>query len=412
MFLIGEFFLAATAVACGACKTGIESILFRVAQGIALSFCLPSSISLITTHIPSGSYRNIAFACLGAGQPLGFSIGLVLGGVFVDTVGWRWGYYTGAILTFLVFLISIFGIPFEDTPDGQLISKVFERIKTEIDWAGCLLLSTSLGMFSYVLSVLSIGTSHFLAPASLSLFSIAVALIPAFGLHIRRQERLKRKALFPTSLWTNRVFTSLCIAVALLWGVFEAMQFFLTLFYQSVQQLSAIQTSIRFLPMVITGSMANLLTGWLVKRVRADVLLLGSAAITTVAPLLMAIANPAWSYWTCAFLATAFTPVCADVMFTIANLVITSVFPPETHGLAGGVFNTVSSIGMSVGLAITSVVASSVTMDKRGSQGSTPESLMEGYRATFWLCFGADVLMLSIVGFGLRKIGKVGIKTE
>ena len=412
IYLTGAFLLTMTTIACGVCKTGLELILFRAAQGVAMSLCLPSSVILITSNIPTGTYRNTAFACLGAGQPVGYSIGLVIGGLFVQKVSWRYGYYIGAILTFIVFIVSIFGVPPDNVTESQPISTVLQRLKTEIDWIGCVLLSTSLGMFSYILSVLASGISHFLAPTSIALFSIAVVLITIFIFHTQRQERLGRKAIIPPSLWSNRVFTSLCITVFIIWGVFNAVEFFLTLFYQSVQQLSAIQTSVRFLPMVVTGAGTNFLTGWLVKRVRADILVLSSAAITALAPLLMAIGNPAASYWTYAFFATACTPICADVLFTVANLLITSVFPPQTHGLAGGVFNTISNIGNSVGLAVTAVVASSVTMAEKGKSESVTEVLMDGYRATFWLCFGANVLVLGVIGFGLRKIGKVGIKVD
>jgi len=412
IYLTGGFLLVVTTIACGVCRTGIELILFRAAQGVALSLCLPSSVSLITKNIPSGTYRNVAFACLGAGQPLGFSLGLVLGGLFVGSIGWRYGYYIGAILTFVIWIISIFGIPKDEETEYQSFSTQLHRVRTEIDWIGCTLLSTSLGMFSYVFSILAGGSAHFIEPASLALFSIAVILLPIFAFHIRRQERLGLNAIIPPSLLRNRVFTSLCITVFVIWGVFEAMQFFLTLFYQQVQSLSPLQTSLRFLPMVITGSATNFLTGWLVKRVRADILVLSSATITAIAPLLMAIVDPSWSYWTCAFVATACTPICADVLFTVAQLAITSVFAPRTHGLAGGVFNTISNIGNSVGLAVTAVVASAVTMAEDGKSESTAETLMDGYRATFWLCFSLNIMILGVIGFGLRKIGKVGIKVE
>ncbi|KAL5346860.1 hypothetical protein ACLOAV_008003 [Pseudogymnoascus australis] len=396
IYLLGVFLMAVTTVACGVCKTSIQLILFRAAQGVALSLCLPSSVILITSNIPTGSWRNIAFSCLGAGQPVGFSVGLVIGGIFVQEIGWRYGYYIAAILTAVIFVISIFGVPVDHTAESQSLRTILRRMGTEIDWIGCLLLSTSLGLFSYVLSVLAGGSSHFLAPASITLFCIATSLIPAFVFYVKRQERLGRKAIIPLYLEQPRFYLS----------------FFLTLFFQSVQSLSAIQTSIRFLPMVVTGTGTNFLTGWLVKRVRADILVLASASITAISPLLMAIVNPASSYWTYAFFATACAPICADVLFTVANLVITSVFPPKTHGLAGGVFNTVSNIGNSVGLAITAVVASSVTLSEKGKDESVAEMLMDGYRATFWLCFGANVVVLAIIGFGLRKIGKVGIKVD
>ncbi len=58
------------------------------------------------------------------------------------------------------------------------------------------------------------------------------------------------------------------------------------------------------------------------------------------------------------------------VLYTISNLAITSLFPSRTQALAGGVFNTVAQIGNSVGLAITSIIAASVTAAERSSEGS------------------------------------------
>ncbi|RFU33472.1 hypothetical protein B7463_g2886, partial [Scytalidium lignicola] len=413
VYLTGVFLLSITTVACGVCTSGIQLILFRAAQGVALALAFPSMVILITRSIPTGTYRNLAFACLGAGQPFGFSIGLVLGGVFVQTIGWRYGYYIAAVITFVVFIISIYAVPPDPNLGSQSWSTLRQRLRTEIDWVGCTLLSTSLGLFSYVLSVLSSGASHFVSPVSLTLFSVAVALLPLFGFWVTRQERLGRVAIMPPSLWRNTVFTSLCVTIFVVWGIFNAIQFFLTLFFQDIQDLDPIQTSIRFLPMVVTGAATNFLTGWLVKRVRADALVLGSALLQAISPLLLAVVKPSWSYWSCAFIATACAPICADVLFTVANLVITQIYPHKTHGLAGGVFNTISNIGNSVGLAVTSVIASSVTLAAKGRRWETEkDKLLDGYRATFWTCFAANILVLGVVGFGLRKIGKVGIKTD
>ncbi|RDW73730.1 hypothetical protein BP5796_07172 [Coleophoma crateriformis] len=412
VYLTGASLMTLTTVASGLSRTGIELILFRAAQGIALSLTLPSSVILITRNIPVGSGRNTAFACLGAAQPVGFSVGLVMGGVFVESIGWRYGYYIGAILNGAVVVISIFGVPKTQNNPPQSYSTIMKRLKSEIDWIGIGLLSTSLGMFSYILSVLASGAPNFLTPASLAIFSVAVVLLPVYAYYSLRQEKLERNVVIPPSIWNNRVFTSLCVTVFIMWGSFNAIQYFLTLFFQSVQGLDGLQTSIRFLPMVVTGTITNFLTGWLVKRTRADVLLLGATLVTSISPLLLAIVNPEWSYWTCAFFAVSCAPICIDVLFTVANLVITTVFPHKTHGLAGGVFNTLSNIGNSFGLAITAVIAASVTLSKQGNKESEAEMLMDGYRVTFWICFGGNILALAIIGLGLRKIGKVGIKED
>ncbi|KAH8807551.1 major facilitator superfamily domain-containing protein, partial [Xylogone sp. PMI_703] len=133
VYLTGLFLLGITTVACGVCTSGIQLILFRAIQGVALSLILPSMVIVITRSIPTGTYRNIAFASLGAGQPLGYSIGLVTGGIFVQTIGWRYGYYIGAIITFIVFIVSIYGVPSDHPTESQSLSSLWERLKSEID---------------------------------------------------------------------------------------------------------------------------------------------------------------------------------------------------------------------------------------------------------------------------------------
>ena len=116
---------------------------------------------------------------------------------------------------------------------------------------------------------------------------------------------------------------------------------------------------------------------------------------------------------TCAgFLANIFNPAGADTLFTVSNLLITSVFPARTQALAGGVFNTVSQIGKSVGLALVAVIASSVTADSDYVDKASPEALLEGYKATFWFCFTTTAATIAMCSWGLRSIGKVGHKQD
>lgn len=82
--------------------------------------------------------------------------------------------------------------------------------------------------------------------------------------------------------------------------------------------------------------------------------------------------------------------------------------------MAGGVFNTLAQIGNSVGLAITSIVAASVTASERSEMGDVDVigTLWDGYRASFWTCFGACVTSCLICAGGMRKLGKVGVKVD
>jgi MFS family permease len=239
-----------------------------------------------------------------------------------------------------------------------------------------------------------------------------LALIPAFIIWVGRQEKFGRPAIIPNSLWKNRIFSVICLGVFITWGVFNAIETYLTLFFQDVQKISAIQTSIRFLPAPIAGALANLVMGLIAHRVRADYAVIVGVGLTTIGALLMCIIQPEWTYWACAFPAVFLNPLGADALFTISNLVITSVFPAKTQGLAGGVFNTVAQIGKSVGLATSGVIAASITEHSRYREKESPEALMAGFRAAFWYLFTLSCATGLMFIWGLKGIGRVGMKRE
>lgn len=145
MYLTGCVLQSGFTLACGLAQNGTQIIVFRAFAGIAISFCLPSAVSIITSTFPEGKSRNIAFASMGGGQPIGFSFGLVLGGVFSDTIGWRWGFHISAIVNTIVFVIAVFGLPKVHHKQPQ----VWSRLKSEIDWVGITMGSASLALLSY-----------------------------------------------------------------------------------------------------------------------------------------------------------------------------------------------------------------------------------------------------------------------
>ena len=91
-----------------------------------------------------------------------------------------------------------------------------------------------------------------------------------------------------------------------IWYAYEVSSF------QRVQGLSAIQTSIRFLPMVVVGAGTNVVTGYLVDKVEVRTLVVGSAAITLVPPILMAVIQPQWIFWSAALVAMLLSPLHPD----------------------------------------------------------------------------------------------------
>ncbi|KAL9108189.1 MAG: hypothetical protein Q9227_007044 [Pyrenula ochraceoflavens] len=346
---------------------------------------------------------------MGGGQPIGFSLGLTLGGVFASTVGWRWGFYLTTIINTLILGLALWKVPRSTTSQASVS---WNQLVYDIDWIGALLASTSLGMISYVFAALTSSTSSIEKPLAASLLATAIALIPAFIFWVGRQERLGRPAIIPNSIWRNRVFTCICINVFLIWGAFNAVETLMSLYFQYVQELSPIQSSLRFLPAPISGALANIAMGLLVHRVRADWTLVVATVLGLASPLLLSFIEPHWSYWAGAGLSLWLNPIGADTIYTISNLVITSVFPAKTQGLAGGVFNTISQVGKSVGLATSAVIASSITVHASNAGQDRKQALLQGYHGAWWYCFAMNAVVLVICLFGLRGIGKVGLKRD
>ena len=70
----------------------------------------------------------------------------------------------------------------------------------------------------------------------------------------------------------------------------------------------------------------------------------------------------------------------------------------------------VSQLGSSIGIALTAAVAKIATAGLEDPR--SPEVLLKGYKAAFWMCFAAAIMSCLISTIGLRKSGKVGLKRE
>lgn len=359
-------------------------------------------------YFSSGRRRNTAFAAMGGGQPLGFTIGLVVGGSMTDKIGWQAGLYMAAGLNSVLFVLAFFGLP--KIPRSEPLS--LERLSKEVDWVGAFILSTSLALLLYVFSTWTGSIANIDSAESLTCLVTGIALLPAFAFWVNRQEKLGKAVLIRNSLWRNKTFTAICINVALIWGSFNATESFLTFHFQDVQHLSATSASLRFLPETVMGATINILIGLYVHRLPANWTLNVAFIASALAPLLLAVMRPNAMYWEFEFPAVALVPIASDVLYTISQLVITAEFPENTQALAGGVFNTIAQIGKSVGIALGAVVASSVTAKAQAGADSHEESLLEGYRAAWWLSFAETVACVFVTCISLRHLNKVGLKKD
>ncbi|KAK7427034.1 hypothetical protein QQZ08_006461 [Neonectria magnoliae] len=408
VFLLGAALYAAATLAVGLARDAAQLIVFRALQGVAMSLCMPSAVSLITTTFPSGRLRNVAFAVFGGGSPLGFAIGLVLGGVFVQLSGWRTAFYMAAGINAVTVVLAWFTLP-RTTP----VANMRHHFVHGFDWVGVASANVCLALFSYIFAQITYSGSVMKKPYNIVLLIAAVLLVPFFVFWVGRQERLGRPAIISNSIWQKREFTTVCITVFLVWSWFNAFGYWTTLFFQITQGLDALEAALRFLPMVIVGLLTNVVAGLVMDKVSAGNLVLIGGLLSAASPLLFAVQGPEWTYWAAGFPAMCLSVVSTDLLFNVSNLVITNSFPSKDQALAGGVFNTVTQLGNSVGPAVTAMIASSVTRAKMGDAGVDESSAtLQGYRGAFWACFAAAVISAVISTVGLRKAGKVGMKKD
>ncbi|KAI8721407.1 MFS domain-containing protein [Fusarium sp. LHS14.1] len=388
-------------------RQGTELVAFRALQGIGLGMHLASSVAIITQVITHGRGRNMAFSCLGLSQPLGFSIGLVLGGVFVDTIGWRAGWYLSGALTLFFSVVGLWALPTRQ--DDRSLNDILRDFRTKVDWVGAILASTFMTLLCYLLAVLSADVETIRQPGSIIMLCPSTIAFLAFVGWVHRQVQVKKPALIPNSLWKNATFSSICITIALSFAVLNSMELFCSLFFQEVQLLPALQASIRISPCTLVAALVNIV-GLFVHKIPAIWIVTVTSVLCAGSPLLMAVINPSWPYWGNAFVAQILQPISCDALFTVGLIIITDVLPEDTQALAGAVFNTAAQFGSALGLAILQVISTQVTKDSN-SKGKVV-ALMQGYRASFWTMF-AMMLLCTIVGLlGLRKAGRIGLKRD
>ena len=155
------------------------------------------------------------------------------------------------------------------------------------------------------------------------------------------------------------------------------------------------------------GAALNFTTGLVVNKIAPVWLVVGTSLLSAGSPLLMALINPLWSYWTSAFFAQVLMPFSVDCLLTIGLVAITEIFPEDRQSVAGAVFNTAAQFGTSLGLAIMQAISSTVTATPKVQKPS--EALLDGYRAAFWTMFAFSVSCIFIGIVGLRKTGKIGL---
>ncbi|HEV2476444.1 MAG TPA: MFS transporter, partial [Candidatus Dormibacteraeota bacterium] len=90
MFIAGVLLFAGGSMAGGLATTSTWLVVWRVVQGAGAAIVAPTALSLIADTFAEGAARNRALGIYAGAAGGGGAVGLILGGLIVNYLSWRW----------------------------------------------------------------------------------------------------------------------------------------------------------------------------------------------------------------------------------------------------------------------------------------------------------------------------------
>jgi EmrB/QacA subfamily drug resistance transporter len=106
VFMFGTALFTAASLVCGLAWSPEVLVAARIVQGLGAAIITPAALSIITATFTEGSERNKALGAWNAAGGVGGTLGLVLGGVLTDSVGWEWLFFINVPVGVAVLLLS------------------------------------------------------------------------------------------------------------------------------------------------------------------------------------------------------------------------------------------------------------------------------------------------------------------
>jgi EmrB/QacA subfamily drug resistance transporter len=327
----------------------------------------------VTTTFREGAERTKAMGVWAAIAVGGGAVGLVLGGVLVDTLSWPWIFFVNVPVGVATFVLALRLVP--ESRD--------EHAHTSFDVAGAVTVTS--GLIALVYGIVKAQEKGWGSLHTLAFGALAVALLVAFVLIERRSpEPLVRLSIF--SIRTIRAANVAMLLVAA--GLFS-MFFFNTLYVQRVLGWSALEAGLAFLPFTAGIIVGSVLSQALIPRLGAREVPLLGLGLAVVGMLLFLRLEPGGTYVGDLLPGIAFCSVGMGLVFVPVTLIATSGIPADDAGLASGLFNTSQQIGGALGLAVLSTLAASTTTDAlassggQSSQAEQAQALVDGFHVAY-----------------------------
>jgi EmrB/QacA subfamily drug resistance transporter len=361
----------------------------RLVQGIGAAMMLPATLSILTTSFHEGKDRNTALGAWGAIAGLASAVGVFLGGLLTEDVGWRWVLWVNLPVC-AVLLVATFRIVSGERPTGRV--KNFDALGALLVTGGMLLLIYTLVKAPSV----GWGTTRTIAG-----LAGATALLLTFVVNERRAPN----PLVPLSIFRIKGLAAADATQVIAMAGFYSMFFFLTLYMQNVLGFSQLQAGTAYLPVTAGVVVSSGLASQLFARVGTRPIIVAGALISAAAVYWLSRIPVDGSYLTDLLPGLLIMSFGLGFVFVGVNTAANAGVPADKAGLAAALVNTSTWLGGALGLAIFSVIATTRTQHLLAAHASQPDALTSGFRRALAAC---SIFLLAAALIALRATNTRG----
>ncbi|KAK9797632.1 putative Major facilitator superfamily (MFS) profile domain-containing protein [Seiridium cardinale] len=258
-FMGSVFFFEIGSAVCGAAPTSAVFIVGRAIGGLGGAGII-SGVVIIIVHAVPLQKRPIYQGMIGAVFGLASVAGPLLGGAFTSKVTWRWCFYInlpfgGVAMVLIWFLLNIPGQETSKLPVKSRLAQLdFYGTALIVPGSICLIFVLQWGGSTYAWNSVRVIVLIVLAGA----FMIGFIMVQIF---------LPKTATIPPRIFLQRsilagFFSTLCIGSHSM-----LFTYYLPIWFQAVQGLTAVDSGIRTLPLVISLVAASMSSGFLIHRI-------------------------------------------------------------------------------------------------------------------------------------------------
>jgi EmrB/QacA subfamily drug resistance transporter len=366
LFMGGLVLFGVASLLGGLSTTEGQLIAARALQGLGAALVSPAALSILTTTFAEGSERNKALGVWGAVAGSGGAVGVLLGGILTEYLGWEWVLFVNVPITLTAAVLA-----------PRILAESKNPSTGRFDIAGAVLITAGLSTLVYAL--VDANNAGWGSGQTITLVLVSVVMIAGFVF----TEMRTPAPLVPFGIFRNRTLTGANVTAILVAMSLFSMFFFISLYMQQVLGYKPLKAGLAYLPLaggiiVSAGIASALTTRFGFKPVLAGGLVLVSGGLfwfshvdaggTYIGDVLFPSIVAALG------LGFAFVPL------TIASV---SGVAPNEAGLASGLINTSQQVGGALGLAILVAVANAATTDAAGAAQPDALALTEGFQSAF-----------------------------